>query len=232
MWRASGNRVPRPATKGVTLLEVLVASALFAVVMGGVYVLYTAMQGSLTRGEMKSDLQQNARVGLDRLVQELRMAGYDPEHVLGQVTDQPFNEIRAAGSQCLSFVTYRTLGGVERSVRVTYTLSGTTLRRRVDSWIPASTAFSAPPHSDVDPIAEAVDQLSFTYYDAFNRLLAPSGAALGGCPPSSTPSIHLLDAAQAAQVRRVGIVLRTLETRPRMAAESYTVTSHVYLRNR
>ena len=232
MWRASGEGAPRPRVRGFTLLEVLVTSALFAVVMAGVYLLYTAMQGTLTRGEMKSDLQQNARVGLDRLVQELRMAGYDPENALGQVTNQPFNEIRAAGNDCLSFVTYRKPGATERSVRVTYNLSNTTLRRRADGWNPVIKVFSVPPHSDVDPIAEAVSQLSFTYYDAFNRLLKPSGAASGGCPSGSMPSIHLLDATQAAQVRRVGITLRTLETRPRMAAESYTLTSHVYLRNR
>jgi prepilin-type N-terminal cleavage/methylation domain-containing protein len=232
MWRASGDGGAQPAAKGVTLLEVLVASALFAMVLAGVYSLYTAMHGSLTRGETKSDLQQNARVGLDRVVQELRMAGYDPESALAQIAFQPFNELRAAGSHCLSFVTSRTVGGSERTVRVTYHLSGTTLRRRVDSWNPASQAFSTPPHSDIDPVAEAVHQLAFAYYDAFDRLLVPSGAALGGCPPGGTPSVPLLDAHQAAQVRRVGIVLRTLETRPRTAPESYTLTSHVHLRNR
>ncbi|OGB92101.1 MAG: hypothetical protein A2Z31_00965 [candidate division NC10 bacterium RBG_16_65_8] len=231
MWRASGEGVPHRHARGFSLLEILVTVALFAMVMGGVYLLYTTMQGTLTRGEMKSDLQQNARVGLDRLVQELRMAGYDPENALGQVTDQPFNEIRAAGDNCLSFVTYRKPGASELSVRVTYNLSNTTLRRRTDGWNPVSKAFAVPPHSDIDPVAEAVSQLSFTYYDAFNRLLKPSVAASGGCPSGSTPSMPLLDATQAAQVRRVGITLRTLETRPRMAAESYTLTSHVYLRN-
>jgi len=77
-----------------------------------------------------------------------------------------------------------------------------------------------------------VSQLTFTYYDAFNRILKPSGAAAGGCPPGSSPSIHLLDSTQAGQVRRVGVILRTLESRARVAPESYTLTNHVYLRNR
>jgi prepilin-type N-terminal cleavage/methylation domain-containing protein len=229
MWRASGERGSRASARGFSLLEMLVASALFAVVLAGVYALYITMQDTLTRGEMKSDLHQNARVGLDRMVQELRMAGYDPEGALEQVSDQRFNEIRAAGNDCLSFVTYRQHGGSEKSVRVTYSVTDGTLRRREDDWNPASKAFAA---SATQPLAESVSQLAFTYYDAFNAILKPSAAGTAGCPPSSLPAIQLLDSTQARQVRRVSITLRTVETRPRMAPESYTLSSHVYLRNR
>jgi type II secretory pathway component PulJ len=211
------------------VLEVLVATALFSVVMAGAYLLYVTMQGTLTRGEMKSDLHQNARVGMDRMVQELRMAGYDPENALPQVPNQPFNEIRAAGATCLSFVTYRMHGASEKSVRVTYRVSDTVLQRREDDWDPGIKIFSA---SSTQPLANAVSQLAFTYYDAFNRILKPSGAVVGGCPTGSSPWIPLLDSTQTGQVRRVGITLRTLESRVRVAPESYTLTSHVYLRNR
>jgi len=229
MWPASAEPGALARTRGFSVLEVLVATALFSVVMAGVYLLYITMQGTLTRGEMKSDLHQNARVGLDRMVQELRMAGYDPENALQQVANQPFNEIRAAGGACLSFVTYRMHGASEKSVRVTYSVSGTTLRRREDDWDPAAKVFSG---SATQPLANAVNQLTFTYYDAFNRILTPSGAVVGGCPSGSFPWIQLLDSAQAGQVRRVGVTLRTLESRARVAPESYTLTSHVYLRNR
>jgi hypothetical protein len=157
------------------------------------------------------------------------MAGYDPENALGQVAVQRFNEIRAAGGDCLSFVTYRTHSGAERTVRVTYSLNAGTLRRREEDWVQAGTTFGVP---HTQPVAEAVSQISFTYYDGFNRIVTPSGALLGGCPPGSAPSIPVLDATQAAQVRRVGITLRTLEARPNIPPESYTLTSHVYLRNR
>jgi prepilin-type N-terminal cleavage/methylation domain-containing protein len=230
MWPASGEPGSLARARGFSVLEVLVATALFSMVMAGVYLLYITMQGTLTRGEMKSDLHQNARVGLDRMVQELRMAGYDHQNALEQVAGQPFNEIRAAGASCLTFVTSRIHDdGSERSVQVTYSLSDTTLNRREDDWNQVSKVFAAP---STQPVAESVSQLIFTYYDGFNALLKPSGAVMGGCPPESAPSIPLLDFTQARQVRRVGITLRTLETRPRIAPESYTLTSHVYLRNR
>jgi len=230
MWRASVEPGTHGRARGFSLLEVLITGVLFSVVMGGVYLLYTTMQDTFTRGEMKSDLHQNARVGLDRLVQELRMAGYDPENALGHVAQQRFNEIRAAGRSCLSFVTYRKHDdGLERSVRLTYSLSGATLRRREDDWDSTTLVFGG---SSTQPLANSVSQLTFTYYDAFNRILAPTGAVTGGCPAGSMPAIPLLDASQASQVRRVGITLRALDSRPRLPPESYTLTSHVYLRNR
>src|SRR5512147_2741105 len=142
MWRASGEPGSRARARGFSVPEVLVATALFSVVMAGVYSLYIAMQGTFTRGEMKSDLYQNARVGLDRMVQELRMAGYDPENALQQVAYQRFNEVRAAAASCLSFVTYRKHGASEKSVRVTYRVSHTVLQRREDDWDPAAKVFS------------------------------------------------------------------------------------------
>ena len=157
------------------------------------------------------------------------MASYDPENALQQVAIHPFNEIRAAAGACLSFVTYRKHGVLEKSVRVTYRVSGTELQRREDDWDPGTKTFSA---SSTQPLANAVSQLTFTYYDAFNRILKPSGAVVGGCPFGSSPSVQLLDFAQAGQVRRVGVTLQTQESRARVAPESYTLTSHVYLRNR
>lgn len=229
MWHESNERRPRGHGRGFSLIEVLIAAALFTLVMAGVYLLYTTMQDTLARGEMKSDLQQNARVGLDRLVQELRMAGYDPENALATVSTNPYHDIRAAGDSCVSFVTYRSQTSAERTVQVTYWLSGGTLRRREDSWSAASRAFIPPATTDAEPLAESVSVLNFTYYDASNRILRPSAVG-AACPPGTAAALTTLDDAQANQVRRVAVTLRTLQNRT--APESYTLTSYVYLRNR
>ena len=157
------------------------------------------------------------------------MAGYDPQNGLAQVATQKFTALRAAGANCLSFVTYRVEGGAELSVQVTYAVSGTALQRSGADWNAGTNSFSG---GSTQPLANAVNLLTFTYYDMVDRILQPSVAAAGGCPSGSAPTIPLLDGLQASQVRRIGITLRMLDSRPRIPPESYTVTSHVYLRNR
>src|SRR3990172_9400536 len=132
MSRRTSERPSDRRTEGFTLVETLIAAALFSVVITGIYVLYTTMQSTLSRGELKSGLQQNARVGLDRMIQEIRMAGYDPSGAIPLVTLLPKAAIRAASSTCLSFVSYRPSDVT--STQITYDLSGTTLRRTEDPW--------------------------------------------------------------------------------------------------
>ena len=65
----------------MTLVETLIGALIFAFVTAGVYMMYTTMQNTMSRGELMSDLQQNARIGLAQMVQEIRMAGYDPSGI-------------------------------------------------------------------------------------------------------------------------------------------------------
>lgn len=68
-------RTPRRA-KGFTILELMLASAVAVVIVGGVYMVYDASQSTARKDERKSDLQQNARNALDMLFSQLRLAGY------------------------------------------------------------------------------------------------------------------------------------------------------------
>lgn len=231
MSRGTSERVPGRGGRGFTLVETLIAAALFSVVITGVYVLYTTMQSTLSRGELKSGLQQNARVGLDRMIQEIRMAGYDPSGAIPLVTLLPKAAIRAASSTCLSFVSYNPSPPV-KSAQITYDLSGTTLRRREDPW-DGTNAFSGGSAQDQ---AEPVNALTFTYYDSNNAVLTPvSWTSTQRCPPTagaSSQAIVQLDYTQMQQIRRVAIVLRTKDSRPAVSSEYFTLTSDVRLRNK
>ncbi len=222
----SGQRIG-----GFTLVETLIAAALFSVVITGVYVLYTTMQNTLSRGELKSGLQQNARVGLDRMIQEIRMAGYDPSGAISLVTLLPKAAIRAASSTCLSFVSYNP-SPPEKSAQITYDISGTTLRRREDPW-DGTNAFTPGGFQDQ---ADPVNALTFTYYDANNAVLTPvSWTSTQRCPPTSGASsqaIVQLDYYQMDQIRRVAITLRTSDSRSAISTEYFTLTSDVRLRNK
>ena len=230
MSRRTSERPSDRRTEGFTLVETLIAAALFSVVITGVYVLYTTMQSTLSRGELKSGLQQNARVGLDRMIQEIRMAGYDPSGAIPLVTLLPKAAIRAASSTCLSFVSYRPSDVT--STQITYDLSGTTLRRTEDPWN-GTNAFSG---GSAQPQAEPVNALTFTYYDSNNAALTPvSWTSTQRCPPTagaSSQAIVQLDYTQMDQIRRVAITLRTRDSRPSISAEYFTLTSDVRLRNK
>ena len=63
---------------GFTLAEMLVVCALLGTVMAGVLSLLMVGQQSATATANKVDAQSNARMGIDRLVEEIREAGYLP----------------------------------------------------------------------------------------------------------------------------------------------------------
>ncbi len=209
MWCArAGRRLPGT---GFSSIEVLVTSALFSLVIAGVYLLYTTMQETLDRGQVKSDLQQNARIGLDRLVRELRMAGYS--------TGSPVEPVRAAAAGCLAFMhaTHQITYDTGDDANDTGVPRRKILRRRQDG-------------GGAQPQAETVAALAFAYYDVDNQALTPGTP--GRCPPAGGAAL-VLAADQLRQVTRVAITLRTTaslgDPHP---GESYTLKSHVRLRNR
>jgi type II secretory pathway component PulJ len=220
----------------VTLIEMLISTALFSVVMMGVYLLYTTMQGTMLRGEMKTDLQQNARVGLSRMVQELRMAGYDPDKALETVVLLPRDAIRAAGPSCLSIVAYEMDSGsppTAHSAQVTYFQEGTVLRRRQDPWVATSNAFTG---GSSQPLAEGVNLLSFAYFDSLGNAISVSPiTTTQRCYPQAGQSAQLqslLDNSRLPAIARIQVTLQTRESRPGIAPEYFTLKSYVALRNR
>lgn len=64
--------------RGFSLAELLVVCALIGIVMAGVLSLVMAGQQSATTTMNKVDAVANARVGIERLVEEIREAGYLP----------------------------------------------------------------------------------------------------------------------------------------------------------
>ena len=234
MFRDLDRRFPRWSV-GFSLVEVLVSTALFSLVLASMYLLYTTMLGAMSRGEMFSDLQQNARVGLQRMVQEVRMAGYDPSNAIPLLAPAPKDSIRAAAAGCLSFIGYQIQASADLTYQISYYLDGTTLKRRAEPW--ASSAFGDS--GGAQPLAENILALSLTYYDLDNREIVPGAwtashqcplPPFSAVPPSAT--LTQLTYLQLAQVRRIGISIRTRDTRPLSSFEFYTLNSYVQLRNR
>jgi type II secretory pathway component PulJ len=229
MFRATDRRSRRWRV-GFSLVEILVSTALFSLVLASMYLLYTTMLGAMSRGEMFSDLQQNARVGLQRMVQEVRMAGYDPSNAIPSLATPPQGFIRAATAGCLSFIGYQVQASADLTYQISYYLDGTTLKRLAEPWDSSNTTFGAS--GGAQPLAENIAALTLTYYDLDNREIVPGNAwtATNRCP--QPPSSLQLTPSQLALVRQIGISIRSMDTRPLTSFEFYTLNSYVQLRNR
>jgi len=77
---------------GFTLVELLVAMAMTAVVMAAVYTLYKTQQDSYIAQDQVVEMQQNVRASLYQMARDMRMAGFNPQrapNVGGFVTQLP-----------------------------------------------------------------------------------------------------------------------------------------------
>ncbi len=64
--------------KGFTLIEILIAMVVSGIVITGIYSVYNYQQKTYVSQLQIVEMQQNLRAGLLMLVNEIRMAGYDP----------------------------------------------------------------------------------------------------------------------------------------------------------
>jgi prepilin-type N-terminal cleavage/methylation domain-containing protein len=64
------------ARKGLTLIELLVAMAISAVLIAAMYRTFIGQHRTYTVQEQVVDMQQNARVAINRMMREIRMAGF------------------------------------------------------------------------------------------------------------------------------------------------------------
>ncbi len=64
--------------RGFSLAELLITLTISTLVLAGVYQIFISHQKAFALREQIAEMQQNARIGMDMLVRELRMAGYDP----------------------------------------------------------------------------------------------------------------------------------------------------------
>jgi prepilin-type N-terminal cleavage/methylation domain-containing protein len=62
--------------KGVTLIELLIALVLSAILIAGIYRVFIHQHKSYATQEQVADMQQNVRVAINRMIREIRMAGF------------------------------------------------------------------------------------------------------------------------------------------------------------
>ena len=68
---------------GFTLIELMVALAMAAIVSAAIYSVYIGLMRSYTTQNVAADVQQNVRAGIGLMAEDIMMAGLDPERVGG-----------------------------------------------------------------------------------------------------------------------------------------------------
>src|SRR5436189_4028454 len=63
--------------RGFTLAEILVTTAIFAIIMIAALTVYDRSNKVFKQSTEAADLQQSTRIGFEKLVSDLRMAGFD-----------------------------------------------------------------------------------------------------------------------------------------------------------
>ena len=63
--------------RGFTLAEILVTTAIFAIIMLAALAVYDRSNQTFKTSTEAADMQQSTRIGFDKLVSDIRMAGFD-----------------------------------------------------------------------------------------------------------------------------------------------------------
>jgi prepilin-type N-terminal cleavage/methylation domain-containing protein len=84
-----------PLDRGVTLIELLVALVISSILIAAFYRLFISQQQTYSVQEQVSDMQQNARAGINRMMSEIRMAGFGNVSMVLPVTlnSKTFNNV-------------------------------------------------------------------------------------------------------------------------------------------
>ena len=212
--------------RGFSLVEALVSTVIFLLVLAAVLTTYESARRVYTRGSRKVDIQMNARLALDDLSRRIRMAGYFPENNASPATPLT-TSIRVATDNAIAIYGDTDNSGTSR-VNL-YCLDGTNLRR-TQAAVDNANAYVC---ANGEIVASQITALSFVYYDASNNPIPAPPAApyqLDGVSPGGLPSLGVT--AQRGQVQRVVITLTaSAAAGPGVTPQLYTLVSDVWRRN-
>ena len=76
--QASGSRSSRRTPAGFTVIEVLMVLAIMSIAFGTIYKSFEQLNRSYTTESVKAGVQQGARIAVEFMVQDIRLAGLDP----------------------------------------------------------------------------------------------------------------------------------------------------------
>lgn len=185
-------------TSGFTLVELLVALAVGAIVLTAIYSVYGGLTKSYTTQNVAADMQQVVRAGIDFMVEDIIRAGLNPNGATGI-------GISEATSTSIRFTADRNMNGTldsanSEEITYFYLAAGNRIDQCLDETIGTA---------DCQPFIDNVIDLTFTYLDgAGNDLGNP--VAVDDLADIRTIVISMTVQEPAG---RQGLVARTYSTR-------------------
>jgi type IV pilus assembly protein PilW len=189
---------------GLTLVELMVALVIATILLAGLYRLFRSTQTGYLAQNQLAELQQNARIGVDEMIREMRLAGY-----------QAYCDPVTADAAMFEFEADTDLNGKPERIIYKLDAENNRLLRASSGDLDASigcTSYDATAAANdlYQTVASNVTSLNFAYYDRSNG-------------PTVDPSA----------VRRMTINLTVSAKKPEQggATRSVQMTSDVKLRN-
>ncbi len=232
----------RRGAGGFSLVEVLIATVISTIVLIGLYQMYNANRRTYAKGEVKINIQQNARAAVDLVSRELRMIGYDPSHTLPLLgatnpgtTQRAIQDATATSIRFIADVNDPAGTGPDRwgdMVEYTYDPVCMQVRRKLWIWNPAAVPpdFVAPPADNAciepPPIAEQLDPTLATVFRYFYYDAAEPNPALKFKELASPVAPGDL-----TRIERITIQVLTEGVAPMGGTHAFPLTSDVRLRN-
>jgi hypothetical protein len=195
---------------GFTYSEALIASALLAPVLISALLILDAMHAAYGRGERSTDLQQSARIGMARIIRELRVAGLDPSGLIPALPVQ--GPIQSAEISRIGFVADVNNDGSTEKIEYRLDVSSNPPVLRRQQWSTWAGGWSGT--NGGQPLAEGITTVEFTYFGT-------GGIAI---PQGELP-------ARIAEIRTVGVAITAAAPNGQAPFQPYRLASEVRLRN-
>lgn len=167
---------------GFSLLELMISATLVAMILGGMLSLLTGGQNIYEAQSADMSMRQGARVALDKITRETRLAGYSIDNIAQVFTIASGTSVQFAAdiddgdsdAPCDASFETATDGGAER---LTYTVTGTNLWRSVDCW--NGTTWTSEISNQLLIADLETGQTVFRYFDAAGNQMTGTLSSAG-----------------------------------------------------
>jgi len=187
----------RNFSKGFSLIELLIALAVFSVIISVTYSLFRNQVSAHNTNRAVVSMQQNIRAALDFMERDIRMAGYDPTGASGA------RILVANGAELQFQIDQNENGSIDVGETIRYVLSNDAAGDGIADGTPCNLARDTG--SGLQVLARNIDALNFDYFDVNGNNITNKGGT-----PWIVPAGQISDISSI----QISIIARSGETVP------------------